>query len=70
MVDVAQDIIITEEDCGTDDGMEIRPLIEGGEIIQALGDRIVGRTALDDVLDPYTDEILVEGGEEIDERHG
>ena len=42
LVDVAQDIVITEIDCGTTDGMEIRPLLEGGEIIQPLGDRILG----------------------------
>jgi DNA-directed RNA polymerase subunit beta' len=67
LVDVAQDAIITELDCGTIDGIEVCSLTEGGEIIEPLGDRILGRTALDDVHDPITDEILVEMNQEIDE---
>ena len=58
LVDVAQDIVITEIDCGTTVGMEIRPLLEGGEIIQPLGDRILGRTALEDVIDPLSNETI------------
>jgi DNA-directed RNA polymerase subunit beta' len=68
LVDVAQDIVITEMDCGTTVGMEIRPLLEGGEIIQPLGDRILGRTALEDVLDPVSNEVICKSNEEINER--
>ncbi len=67
LVDVAQDSTITMEDCGTIDGIEIEHLIEGGEIIQPLGERILGRVALMDIEDPVTGEILVRAGEEIDE---
>jgi DNA-directed RNA polymerase subunit beta' len=67
LVDVAQDAIITEDDCGTLDGITISSLIEGGEVIEPLGDRILGRTALEDILDPVTDEVLVESNQEIDE---
>ncbi|MFN3476207.1 MAG: DNA-directed RNA polymerase subunit beta', partial [Candidatus Methylomirabilales bacterium] len=65
LVDVAQDVTVTEIDCGTPNGIWVGPLIEGGEIIQPLRDRILGRVALDDVLDPFTGELLVRGGEEI-----
>jgi len=67
LVDVAQDAIITEDDCGTLDGITISSLIEGGEVIEPLGDRILGRTALEDILDPVTDEVLIEANQEIDE---
>jgi DNA-directed RNA polymerase subunit beta' len=67
LVDVAQDAIITEQDCGTLDGILVSSLTEGGEIIEPLGDRILGRTALEDVLDPVTGEVLVEANQEIDE---
>ena len=67
LVDVAQDAIITEVDCGTIDGLLVSSLTEGGEIIEHIGDRILGRVALDDILDPVTDEILVPANIEIDE---
>ena len=67
LVDVAQDSTITMEDCGTIDGIEIEHLIEGGEIIQPLGERVLGRVALMDIEDPVTGEVLVAAGEEIDE---
>jgi DNA-directed RNA polymerase subunit beta' len=67
LVDVAQDAIIMEDDCGTLDGIEISSLIEGGEVIEPLGDRILGRTALEDIFDPVTDEVLVDANQEIDE---
>ena len=67
LVDVAQDAIITEYDCGTMDGLIIGALVEGGEIIEALGERILGRVALDDIHDPVTGEVLVRANEEIDE---
>jgi len=67
LVDVAQDVIITTEDCGTVDGIVVSPIVEGGEVIEPLKERILGRVALDDIKDPFTDEILVEGGEEVNE---
>ncbi|MBW2278123.1 MAG: DNA-directed RNA polymerase subunit beta', partial [Deltaproteobacteria bacterium] len=68
LVDVAQDATITEYDCGTLDGIEVTPLEEGGEIIEMLGERVLGRVALDDVYDPYTGDLLVEANDEIDEE--
>ncbi|MBW2020483.1 MAG: DNA-directed RNA polymerase subunit beta' [Deltaproteobacteria bacterium] len=67
LVDVAQDCVTTEEDCGTLMGIEVEPLVEGGEIIQKVGERVLGRVALEDIRDPYTDEVLVRANEEIDE---
>ncbi len=67
LVDVAQDSIITEEDCGTLDGIEMAPLVEGGEIIEGLGDRVLGRVALEDIRDPFTGRVIVQANEEIDE---
>jgi DNA-directed RNA polymerase subunit beta' len=67
LVDVAQDSIITEEDCGTLDGIEMTPLVEGGEIIEGLGDRVLGRVALDEIRDPFTNEVLVHANGMIDE---
>ncbi len=69
LVDVAQDCIVSEYDCGTKDGMAVTPLMEGGEIIQPLGERILGRVALEDVKDPYNHETIVAAGEEIVEGH-
>ena len=56
LVDVAQDSIITEDDCGTLDGIEMTPLVEGGEIIEGLGDRVLGRVALEEIHDPFNNE--------------
>ena len=68
LVDVAQDVIVTEEDCGTISGINVTAIMEGGEILEALRDRIVGRVSQDDVYDPMTGEILVEIGQEITEE--
>lgn len=68
LVDVAQDTVIIEEDCGTLDGIWVSSLVEGGEIIQRVGDRILGRVALQDIYDPITGELLVHANEEIDEK--
>jgi DNA-directed RNA polymerase subunit beta' len=65
LVDVAQDMIVTEVDCGTPNGIWVTPLIEGGEIIQPLRDRILGRVPLEDILDPFTGEVLARANEEI-----
>jgi len=67
LVDVAQDSIVMEEDCGTLDGIYVSALVEGGEIIETVGERILGRVALEDIEDPFTGEILVEANQEIDE---
>ena len=67
LADVAQDCMVTKTDCGTMTGLEVEPLMEGGEVIQNLGDRILGRTALEDIIDPYTEETLVRTGELLDE---
>jgi DNA-directed RNA polymerase subunit beta' len=68
LVDVAQDAIITIQDCGTTDGIWVDALVEGGEIIQRVGERILGRVALQNIYDPVTDELLVNANEEIDEK--
>jgi DNA-directed RNA polymerase subunit beta' len=67
LVDVAQDAIITEYDCGAMDGITLGALVEGGEIIEPMGERILGRVALDDIVDPFTSTPLVKANEEIDE---
>ena len=68
LVDVAQDTVILEEDCGAVDGIWVASLIEGGEIIQRVGDRVLGRVALEDISDPITGELLVLANEGIDEK--
>jgi DNA-directed RNA polymerase subunit beta' len=67
LVDVAQDAVISGYDCGALDGIEMTSLFEGGEIIEPLGDRILGRVTLEDVLDPFTGDVLVPSNTEIDE---
>ncbi|MFM8315378.1 MAG: DNA-directed RNA polymerase subunit beta', partial [Deltaproteobacteria bacterium] len=67
LVDVAQDIVVSNYDCKTTDGIEIAALVEGGEIIEAIGDRILGRVALEDITDPYNGKVLVKANEEINE---
>lgn len=67
LVDVAQDVVISEYDCGTLDGIEVESLMGGGEIIESMRDRILGRVALEDIRDPFTEEVIIKGNEEIDE---
>ena len=67
LVDVAQDCIITEQDCGTVDGIYVNALMEGGEIIEPAGERVLGRVALEDIRDPFTGEIIVQANQAIDE---
>src|SRR6266540_2772017 len=67
LVDVAQDVIISEPDCGTLRGISASAIVEGGEEIESLRDRIVGRTALEDVIDPVEGRVIVESNQEIDE---
>ena len=68
LVDVAQDCIVSEYDCGTLDGIEMQSLVEAGEEIESLADRILGRVALEDVVHPHSQEVMVKAGEEIDEH--
>ncbi|MCW5909255.1 MAG: DNA-directed RNA polymerase subunit beta' [Chitinophagales bacterium] len=67
LVDVAQDVVITEEDCGTLRGITISALKDNEDIVEPLYDRILGRTSLNDVYHPETDELIVSAGEDIDE---
>ena len=67
LVDVSQDVIVTELDCGTLDGLYVTALIEGGEVIEKMGDRILGRVVLEDVVDTVTSENLVTANQEITE---
>ncbi|MDI1432925.1 MULTISPECIES: DNA-directed RNA polymerase subunit beta' [Polyangium] len=67
LVDVAQDAVISEYDCATIDGIRVTKLEEAGEVIQPLGDRILGRVVLEDVIDPLTGEVLITANTELDE---
>src|SRR5881392_735095 len=68
LVDVSQDVIVSEYDCGTVKYIETTPLVEGGDIIQSLRDRILGRVAAEDVRDPVSNEIIVQVNSEITEE--
>ena len=65
LVDVSQDVIVNEEDCGTLRGVEVKPLKKNEEIVESLGERILGRISLHDVINPSNNELLVASGEEI-----
>ena len=67
LVDVAQDVIIYEDDCATTDGINVTSLVEGGEIIQPIEERLLGRTAVEEIRDPLTKEVIVKKNQEIDE---
>jgi DNA-directed RNA polymerase subunit beta' len=68
LVDVSQDVIITQDDCGTTDGIIVGSLVEGGEIIEPMSERILGRVASEEVKDPLTKEIIVPSKREINEE--
>ena len=68
LVDVAQDCIVREWDCATQDGLTASALVEGNDLVESLGDRILGRTPLQDVRDPVTDDLLVKAGQIMDEE--
>ena len=68
LVDVAQDCIITEEDCGTQRGLKVKAVIEDGEVVDPLADRILGRSAVFDIKDPVTGDIITAAGQIIDEE--
>ncbi|MGF1649114.1 MAG: DNA-directed RNA polymerase subunit beta' [Hyphomicrobiaceae bacterium] len=69
LVDVAQDSIITEQDCGTDAGISVQAVVDAGQVLVSLADRVLGRTAAEDVKDPSTGEMIVANGDMIEERH-
>jgi DNA-directed RNA polymerase subunit beta' len=68
LVDVAQDMIITEDDCGTLRGLIVQPLRDNDEIVEPLSERILGRVSVHDLYDPVTDQLIVEAGSEIDDE--
>ncbi|MDF1485918.1 DNA-directed RNA polymerase subunit beta' [Ramlibacter sp. H39-3-26] len=67
LVDVTQDLVVTEDDCSTANGSVMRAIVEGGEVIESLRDRILGRTAAEDVLHPETRSVLLKAGDMLDE---
>lgn len=68
LVDVAQDVIVTVDDCGTLRGVEITPLKKNDEIVEKISERVLGRVSLHNIYDPETDELLVEADQLIDEK--
>ena len=67
LVDVAQDCIVTEQDCGTEVGIELKPVVDGGEVVVSLGNRMLGRVTSEDIQDPRNGELLYPAGTYIDE---
>nr|WP_241264360.1 DNA-directed RNA polymerase subunit beta' [Bowmanella dokdonensis] len=67
LVDVAQDLVINNDDCGTFEGVKMTPLIEGGDVVEPLRERVLGRTVAEDLIKPGTDEVLVERNVILDE---
>ncbi len=67
LVDVAQDVVVTAQDCGTDQGLLIMPIVEGGDILEPLRDRVLGRVVLRDVYSPASEDVIVPAGTIIDE---
>jgi len=68
LVDIAQDVIVNDVDCGTSDGITVTALVEGGEVIEPLEERILGRVTAEEIRDPITGELIVPAVEELDER--
>jgi DNA-directed RNA polymerase subunit beta' len=68
LVDVAQDLVINEDDCGTEDGLTMKPLIEGGDVVEALRERVLGRVVAEDIVIPGTTTVLVERNIMLDEK--
>lgn len=67
LVDVAQDLVITEEDCGTTQGILVTPLIEGGDVVEPLSERVLGRVTVQDIYDPKSNEVIIPQGTLLDE---
>ena len=70
LVDVSQDCVIVEEDCGTERALEMRAIVQGGSVIASLGERILGRTTAEDIVDAKTGEVIVKAGTLLDEADG
>jgi DNA-directed RNA polymerase subunit beta' len=69
LVDVAQDLVVTEPDCGTTNGITMAPLVEGGDVVEALGERVLGRVLADDIMKPGSqEEVLIANGTLLDEK--
>jgi DNA-directed RNA polymerase subunit beta' len=68
LIDVAQDVVITEEDCGTIEGVYVTAIVENGEIIEPFNERIIGRISLEKVVDPDSGEVIIEPNQEITEE--
>ncbi|HXZ54787.1 MAG TPA: DNA-directed RNA polymerase subunit beta' [Burkholderiales bacterium] len=68
LVDVAQDLVVTEEDCGTGNGLNMTPLVEGGDVVEALGERVLGRVLAEDIVKPGAKDVLVPSGTLLDEK--
>ncbi|HED19086.1 MAG TPA: DNA-directed RNA polymerase subunit beta', partial [Gammaproteobacteria bacterium] len=68
LVDVAQDLVVTEVDCGTGEGLTMTPLVEGGDVVESLSDRVLGRVTATDTCAPGSDEVVVPAGTLIDEK--
>jgi len=68
LVDVAQDLVVTEDDCGTQEGLWIAPLVEGGDVVEPLRERVLGRSLAEAVTRPGTDEVILQAGVMMDER--
>src|SRR5690349_17208771 len=69
LVDVTQDLVVIEEDCGTHNGMNMRALVEGGEVIESLRDRVLGRVTAIDIVHPETQEVILPAGQMLDEEN-
>ncbi len=68
LVDVAQDLVVTETDCGTSNGLAMSPLVEGGDVVEALGERVLGRVMAEDIVRPGGKEVLIKNGALLDEK--
>ena len=68
LVDVAQDLVVTEIDCGTSNGLAMSPLVEGGDVVEALGERVLGRVMAEDIVRPGGKDVLIENGALLDEK--
>ena len=68
LVDVSQDVIVSEEDCQSNDFIEAKPLMESGNLVESVGERVLGRTVFEDIIDPNSNELICQEGEEIEEE--
>src|SRR6266513_263036 len=68
LVDVTQDLVVTEDDCATQNGLAMSPLVEGGDVVEALGERVLGRVMAEDIVRPGHKEVLIQNGALLDEK--